>query len=234
MNIKQKSLFILSLVFTGSALVGALVTPAEPAMALTKKEWQQCRKDYHDIVYAPGVTEAQVKKWNKFKKSKCYVDQGGNCGIITEGSGSFQNYRADCPISDKYLKEKEKSEEDTEESGGEDTGDGTTLTDPGAGNDCAGVETSIITCDAKNSGDVSDNGMWALLMIAINIMTAGVGVLAVAGIVYGAILYTTAEDKADQVKKATDIITNVVIGLIMFGLMWAGLNFLIPGGVFAT
>ena len=74
--------------------------------------------------------------------------------------------------------------------------------------------------------------MWGLLIIALNILTAGVGVLAVGGIVYGAILYTTAEDKADQVKKAQDVIQNVVIGLIAFALMWAGLNFLIPGGVF--
>ena len=102
------------------------------------------------------------------------------------------------------------------------------------GNDCGDVETAIIKCDAKNSGGVTDNGIWALLLIAINIMTAGVGVLAVGGIVYGSILYTTAEDKADQVKKATDIITNVIIGLVAFALMWAGLNFLVPGGVFAA
>lgn len=101
------------------------------------------------------------------------------------------------------------------------------------GDDCGGVETAFIKCDAKNSGEVEDNGVWALLLIALNILTAGVGIIAVGGIVYGAILYTTAEDKADQVKKATDIITNVVIGLVMFGLMYAGLNFIVPGGVFA-
>ena len=32
---------------------------------------------------------------------------------------------------------------------------------------------------------------------------------------------------------ATDIITNVVIGLVMFALMWAGLNYIVPGGAFA-
>lgn len=99
---------------------------------------------------------------------------------------------------------------------------------------CGGVETSIIACDETNDGKkVEDNAIWALLMMVINIMTAGIGILAVAGIVYGAVLYTTAEDKADQVKKATGIITNVVIGLVMYMLMWAGLNFIIPGGVFA-
>ena len=112
------------------------------------------------------------------------------------------------------------------------TGAGGAPTSLSGGNDCGGVDTAIIKCSAKNSGDVTDNGIWALLLLIINIMTAGVGVLAVAGIVYGAVLYTTAEDKADQVKKATDVLTNVVIGLIAFALMWAALNFIIPGGVF--
>lgn len=104
-----------------------------------------------------------------------------------------------------------------------------------AATECGGAATAIISCDEDNKGDkIENNAIWALLLMVVNIMTAGIGVLAVAGIVYGSILYTTAEDKADQVKKATDIITNVVIGLIMFALMWTGLNFLIPGGVFAV
>ena len=103
----------------------------------------------------------------------------------------------------------------------------------GAGDDCGGVKTAIIKCDADNSGDVENNGIWALLLIVLNILTTGVGVIAVGGIVYGAILYTTAGDKADQVKKSTEIITSVVIGLILFAMMWAGLNFIVPGGVFA-
>lgn len=99
---------------------------------------------------------------------------------------------------------------------------------------CGNTSTSIIACNEDNSSDkIENNAIWALLMIVINIMTAGIGILAVAGIVYGAVLYTTAEDKADQVKKATGIIQNVVIGLILYALMWAGLNFIIPGGVFA-
>lgn len=108
------------------------------------------------------------------------------------------------------------------------------LNDPVTGNDCGGVSTSVIKCDADNSGDLNKNGIWALLLIVINVMTAGVGVLAVAGIVYGSILYTTAEDKADQVNQAITIIRNVVIGLIAFALMWAALNFIIPGGVFSA
>ena len=106
-------------------------------------------------------------------------------------------------------------------------------TDPLAGSDCGGVQTAVIKCDQDNSGGIENNGVWGLLIITLNILTAGVGIVAVGGIVYGSILYTTAEDKADQVKKATDIITNVVIGLIAFALMWALLNFIVPGGAFS-
>ncbi len=91
---------------------------------------------------------------------------------------------------------------------------------------CDGTKTVIISCED------GENGIWAMLLLIIQIMTAGVGVLAVAGIVYASVLWTTAEDKQDQVTKAKGIITNVVIGLVAFALMWAGLQFIVPGGVF--
>ncbi len=99
--------------------------------------------------------------------------------------------------------------------------------------ECGGIDTSIIECKEDNTGDkIDNNGVWGLLLIALNIMTAGVVLVAVGGIVYAAILYATAEDKADQVSQAKGIITNVVIGLVAFALMYSAVNFLIPGGVF--
>ncbi|MDB5179834.1 MAG: hypothetical protein JWN12_466 [Candidatus Saccharibacteria bacterium] len=79
---------------------------------------------------------------------------------------------------------------------------------------------------------VTDTGVWGILLLAINILTAGVGIAAIGGIVYGAILYTSAGGSPEQVKKAMGIITNVVIGVIAYALMFSGLNFLIPGGLF--
>lgn len=91
---------------------------------------------------------------------------------------------------------------------------------------CDENETVFIECGSGT------NGMWAILLIVINVLTAGVGILAVGGIVYGALLWTTAEDKADQLSKAKTVITDVVIGIIAFALLYSGLQFLIPGGVF--
>ena len=104
---------------------------------------------------------------------------------------------------------------------------------------CAGVETSIINCNEDNVNDANgdgtvdekDTGVWALLLLVINILTAGVGVIALGGIIYGSILYTAAGGNPEQVKKARGIFTNVVIGIVAFAGMWALLNFIIPGGV---
>ena len=104
---------------------------------------------------------------------------------------------------------------------------------------CGGVQTSIISCsqndtDTNSNGriDTQETGIWGILKLVLNILLAGVGVLALAGIVYGAILYTTAGGSAEQVKKAMGIFTNVVIGVVAFAGMWVLLQFLIPGGVF--
>lgn len=106
---------------------------------------------------------------------------------------------------------------------------------------CGGVNTAIISCgqgDGKSTdpndptGGLENSGLWGLLLLILNVMTAGVGILAVGGIVYGSVLYTTAADKAEQTKKAIGIITNVVIGIVAYALMYLVLNFLIPGGIF--
>lgn len=115
---------------------------------------------------------------------------------------------------------------------GEGTVSDTTTPKPVAG-DGGKCTTSII--DKKyctSSKTLESNGIWGLLIFILNIMTAGVGLLAVGGIIYGSIMYATAEDKTDQINKAKDIIFNVVIGLVAYVMMYAFLNFIIPGGIF--
>ena len=103
---------------------------------------------------------------------------------------------------------------------------------PSAQAACGGVETSIINCNQGGGDKVTDTGLWGVLILVINIMTAGVGVLALAGLIYGAVLYTSAGGSPEQIKKARTIFTNVVIGVIAFGGMYVLLNFIVPGGVF--
>ena len=98
--------------------------------------------------------------------------------------------------------------------------------------ECGGVDTSIISCPQTGEGTIENTGLWGVLIVAINILTGLVAVAALGGIVWGSILYTSAGGNAEQTKKAMGIITNVVIGIIAYGLMFVGLNFLVPGGVF--
>lgn len=96
---------------------------------------------------------------------------------------------------------------------------------------CAGADTSIIKCDV--SGDsAQDSGVWYLLVLVLNILTAGVGIAAVGGIVWGALKYASAKENADQVKEAKNIIKNVVIGILLYAGMYLFINFLVPGGLF--
>lgn len=97
---------------------------------------------------------------------------------------------------------------------------------------CAGLETVFFDCPDNDRTDPTKTGIWYLLLIAINILTAGVGIAAIGGIVVGSIMYTTAGGKPEQVKKANSILVNTILGIVIYALTYAFLNFIIPGGLF--
>lgn len=99
--------------------------------------------------------------------------------------------------------------------------------------ECGGVEVAYLECKTDNSGDpVQDSALWAILTLVLNIMIGAVGIAAVGGLVYAAIMYSSAQDNASQVQQAKDVIRNVILGLVMFLVMWSALQYLIPGGIF--
>lgn len=99
---------------------------------------------------------------------------------------------------------------------------------------CSNVKTSILSfvCGKDAEGNERDP-ITTILFIVLNVLTAAIGIAAVGGIAYGALLYTTAQSSPEQTKRAISIITNVVIGIVAYGLMYVLLNFLVPGGVFS-
>lgn len=100
---------------------------------------------------------------------------------------------------------------------------------------CGGVDVAYLECDTDpNAQDpVEGSALWAILTLVLQIMIGAVGLAAVGGLVYAAIIYASAQDNASQVQQAKDIIRNVVIGLVMFLVMWGALEYLIPGGIFS-
>ena len=92
---------------------------------------------------------------------------------------------------------------------------------------CGDAETSVISCEGNGSAAIIN-----IIKQVIKLLTAGIGVAAVGAVIYGAFLYTTSEGSPDKIKKAREVWTNTVIGIIMFAFMVAITNFIIPGGVF--
>ena len=88
-------------------------------------------------------------------------------------------------------------------------------------------QTVKIYCDTEKDG----GGIYKILAIVVNVMTMGVGILGTLGIVISGVQYMTSAGNEAQMTKAKNRIVEVVIGLVIFGVMWAVLQWLIPGGV---
>lgn len=98
------------------------------------------------------------------------------------------------------------------------------------GKDCGnGLKTAILDICPGSDGE----GIYDTLALGLSIVTYGVGAAAVIGIVISAYQYITARDNSVQVTKAKNRILQIVIGLVIWVLIWGILQFLLPGGLFA-
>lgn len=90
------------------------------------------------------------------------------------------------------------------------------------------VSTSII-----GNGEVCDSGdgdsIMNLLILVVDIMTIGVGILGVVGITIVGIQYLTAGGNEERVRKSKRRMLEIVIGLAAYVVAYAVLRFLIPG-----
>ena len=97
--------------------------------------------------------------------------------------------------------------------------------------ECGALPIDLCTDVDKEAGTIGETSIWRLLRFIITVLTAGAGILAVCGIIYGAVMYASAGGNQDQVKKARTILRDVVIGVVLFASMLALLQWLVPGGV---
>ena len=101
-------------------------------------------------------------------------------------------------------------------------GNGNLTTSNGNNGKSAEAKTAIL----PSSWKIED-----ILNMILVVVTTGVRITPVGSIVFAGILYITARDNAGQVSKAKTMIMNTVIGIIAYILMWAFLEWIIPGGV---
>lgn len=105
--------------------------------------------------------------------------------------------------------------------GGQGGTGGTTQTE-----NCGTAKTNLIKCSGSGVQAIGD-----VLRQIIVILTIIIGIAAVGGIGYAAILYAGATDNASQTQSAINIIRNIVIGILVYGFMIAIINWLVPGSV---
>ena len=91
------------------------------------------------------------------------------------------------------------------------------------------VPTSILGengCSCDKTGDGSS--IINILQLVINIMTAGIAILATVGIIVSGAQYLTAGGNEEQIKKSKRRIFEIIIGLAAYALVFALLNWLLP------
>lgn len=80
----------------------------------------------------------------------------------------------------------------------------------------SGTKTAILNKCGRQADDEDGGGIMCLLKEGLNIMTYVVGALGFAAIVWCGILYLTAGDNEEQVKKAKRRIFEVIVGVALF------------------
>ncbi|MBR2659213.1 hypothetical protein IKF40_00045 [Candidatus Saccharibacteria bacterium] len=90
------------------------------------------------------------------------------------------------------------------------------------------LSTSVLDCSDSGNGE----GIFCILNIGLTVLTWGVGIAGTLGIVICGIQYLTARDSVDQAAKAKNRLVNIIVGLVIYAVMWGFLTWLIPGGLF--
>ena len=92
--------------------------------------------------------------------------------------------------------------------------------------------------DCKKTGDkwtvngaTYDNQILCVAVLIFNWMTYGVTTIVVIMVVIGAIQYMLAGDSQEKAKNAIRTIRNALIAVLLFLLMYAIINYVVPGGV---
>lgn len=87
-------------------------------------------------------------------------------------------------------------------------------------------------------GNLQDDGegcgVFTILNSVVDILSIGVGILAAIGITIVGIKYLTAKGDIAQTKKAKHRMFQIVLGLVAYVLLYAGVQWLLPGGKLNT
>lgn len=91
------------------------------------------------------------------------------------------------------------------------------------------VNTAILGENGCSCDNGKGDSIIAILTLVVDIMTIGVGILGVIGIVWTGIQYLTAAGDEAKVRKSKQRMLEIVIGLAVYVVIYALLKWLLPG-----
>jgi hypothetical protein len=80
---------------------------------------------------------------------------------------------------------------------------------------------------------IQTNSITKDLLLVVNVLSAGVGVIVIGMIIFGGIQYSIAGDNSQATGAAKQRILNALIALLAYLFIFAFLQWLIPGGLFS-
>lgn len=198
--------------------IGCLVLLLSFALGLSYPNRVNATRD-ETIDGAQKTTENMLKNKNKnsnggggtISADKDKNNQGNNQNNNNQNQGNNQNQNQNGGNNDS--------------NGGSNGGGGGS----GGGSTCGTAHTFF---DWGCNGASDKDSILTVLVTISNWLAAGVVIAVIGGIIYGAIMYATSAGDAGKAKSATEIIRNAFIALILYFLMWAFLQYIVPGGLF--
>ena len=91
---------------------------------------------------------------------------------------------------------------------------------------CGGSETILLSCEEGGSGSVNH-----IILLVIDIMSIGIGILGVVGIAIFGIQLLTSGGDASKSTKARNRLIEVIIGLVLYAILYGFARWFLPGNM---
>lgn len=204
LNIKIKRSYALKIAIVGAALFSGLIF-ASPAQAAPSVE-DLCKDKKRAKACVKAVKKSCDKK-NGSEKESCQKKRAGDFKAKAAAAGSNEDL-----LSPQY------DDTDGGRCGHTDTGNS--------------VETRFDFGCLGNEGPTDMNSIEDLLYSLIRFLSAGIGIVIVIFIILAGIQYSASEGNPEATQAAKNKIRDAIIGLIIYLIAFAFVQFLVPGGVF--
>ena len=116
-------------------------------------------------------------------------------------------------------------------SGGSSSGSSSSASGSSSSSDEKCIKLAIIKIKGKDCIENSEEAIFEILGMILNIFTFGVGIAATGGFIFCGYQYITSKNEPAVIVKIKTRILNIVIGLIIYFMFWGLIGLLLPGGL---